>query len=58
MLRENREPPTGAVIQPISAEGDQSCGNLNPAGVRGAVSATTIRNAFKDYVNRNPIMYV
>lgn len=55
MLRENREPPTGALLEPVNVA--QGFGDVEADGARGANTAMNIRDRFKHYVNSHPILF-
>ena len=58
MLRENREPPTGATIDHVQEAAGEGFGPLERDGLRGTQNASQIRDKFKHYVNEHPVLYL
>lgn len=56
LIRSSRDPPDGALLEPLSDT--VSYGSIADRTVRGSIRAINIRDKFKDYVNKNPIMYL
>lgn len=54
ILRENRDPPTGASLDPVR---NDILGDVEEHGVRANRSSMVIRDMFKSYVNKNPVLY-
>lgn len=57
MLRSNRTPPTGAVLDRINITVEEGFGDFNIPVGRGENIAMRVRDRFKSYVNSHPILY-
>ena len=55
ILRHNREPPTGAALEPI--DDTETFGDLPAAGIHGTNTSMGIRDKFKRYVNNVAVSY-
>lgn len=55
LLRDGRNPPTGATLEQVNVGG--GLGGIEADGARGAMTAMVVQECFKAYVNTHPVLF-